>query len=221
MTRFSDRHEAGAALGEALKKLDLHDPVVFALPRGGAPVAAAVARILDAPFDFILVRKLGAPGNEELAVGAVADGDDPGVVLNRRVVKELGVSETFIERAKSGALREIARRRRLFRDILPAQDVKGRAAIIVDDGLATGATMEAAILSARKAGARMVVVAVPVAPAEAAARFGNLADRFVCLATPSPFYAVGAYYEDFRQLTDDDMIAILRDVARGKKPDRE
>lgn len=218
MTRFSDRYEAGAALGDALKKLRLHDPVVFALPRGGAPVAAAVARILDAPFDFILVRKLGAPGYEELAIGAVADGDEPGVVLNRKVIKELGVGEAYTERATSDALREIARRRRIFRAILPAQDVKGRTAIIVDDGLATGATMEAAILSARKAGAREVIVAVPVAPAEAAQRFENLADGFVCLAAPSPFYAVGAYYEDFRQLSDDDMVSILREFSRQRSP---
>jgi predicted phosphoribosyltransferase len=190
---------------------------VLALPRGGVPVAAAVARILDAPFDFILVRKLGAPGFEELAIGAVAEGEDPGVVLNRNVIKELGVGEAYVERATSDALREISRRRRLFRAILPAQDVKGRTAIIVDDGLATGATMEAAIISARRGGAQKVVAAVPVAPADAAAKFEILADHFVTLAAPATFAAVGAYYDDFRQLADADVIAVFREFSKRRQ----
>lgn len=214
MEKFKDRCEAGAMLGEALARMKLDDPVVYALPRGGAPVGAAVAKALDAPFDFILVRKLGAPGFEELAIGAVADGAEPATILHEDQIRDLGVSEEYIREAERTASAEIERRRELFRARLPAQNPAGRTAVIVDDGLATGATMEAAVKAMRKAGARRIVVAVPVAPRDLARRFRERADDLVCLATPAPFFAVGAHYGDFRQLTDNDVLRLLEGVDR-------
>lgn len=214
MEKFRDRHEAGEKLGEALARMKLDDPVVYALPRGGAPVGAAVARALDAPFDVILVRKLGAPGFEELAIGAVADGAEPAIILHDDQIRDLGVKETYIREAERIAFAEIERRRKLFRARLPAQNAAGRTAVIVDDGLATGATMEAAIKSMRTVGARRVIVAVPVAPRDLAWKFRELADDLVCLATPAPFFAVGAHYEDFRQLTDADILRLLEGIDK-------
>ncbi len=219
MEKFKDRSEAGEMLERALARIALGDPVIYALPRGGAPVGAAVARALDAPFDFILVRKLGAPGFEELAIGAVADGGEPATVLHENMIRDLGVSEKYIREAESAAIAEIDRRRSLFRAMLPAQSAAGRTAVIVDDGLATGATMEAAVKSMRAAGARRIVVAVPVAPRDLARKFRERADDFVCLATPASFYAVGAHYEDFRQLTDADILCLLEGIgADGRFP---
>lgn len=214
MRRFRDREEAGEELGELLLRMSLDDPVVYALPRGGAPVAAAVAETLNAPFDVIIVRKIGAPGFEELAIGAVADGAEPVVVIHDHAVEELGVSDDYIARAKNTALAEIERRRKLYRDRLPVQRAAGRTAILVDDGLATGSTMEAAVLAVRKGRARRIVIAVPVAPRDVAARMRALADDFVCLSFPSPFIAVGACYDDFRQLTDADMSALISRVGK-------
>lgn len=209
MERFRDRTEAGEILGKALVEANLADPVVFALPRGGAPVGAEVAKALGAPFDLILVRKLGAPGHEELAIGAVADGTAPVTVIHEDVVRELGVSESYIREKTAEALAEIERRRALFRTKLPAQQAAGRTAVIVDDGLATGATMEAAIKSVRNAGARRIVVAVPVAPPDLAEKIRQSVDSFICLSTPSPFYAVGGHYRNFRQLSDEDVLRLL------------
>lgn len=211
---FEDRHAAGKALAGRLRDYSKPAPIVFALPRGGIPVAAAVAEALDTPLDVILVRKLGAPGHDELAIGAIVDGGSPTIVLYKDAVDETGASEGFIEAAKSAALSEIERRRRIFLgDASPASPA-GRNIIIIDDGLATGATMEAAIDAMRKVGASHITVAVPVAPAEAAARFRRLADDFICLETPSMFWAVGQQYRNFRQLTDADVVAILKDAAR-------
>lgn len=214
MEKFRDRHEAGELLGEALARMKLDDPVVYALPRGGAPVGAAVARALDAPFDFILVRKLGAPGFEELAIGAVADGGERVTILHAEAIRDLGVKESYIREAERTAFAEIDRRRKLFRARLPAQSAAGRTAVIVDDGLATGATMEAAIKSMRDAGARRVIVAVPVAPRDLAQKFRERADDLVCLATPAPFFAVGVHYEEFRQLKDADVLRLLEGIDK-------
>lgn len=213
---FADREAAGAMLAKRLLHFSSDNPIVYALPRGGLPVAAAVADALGAPLDVILVRKLGAPGHAELAIGAIVDGAAPGIVLHRALIDDLGVSEEFLEAARSAALREIERRRAVFlRDRKPVPP-KDRDVIIVDDGLATGATMEAAVEAMRKAGAKRVIVAVPVAPIDAAERFRKLADEFVCLETPALFWSVGNQYRSFPQLTDSDVVDILNRSASSR-----
>lgn len=213
MAEFRNRSEAGKSLAEALSRKGVADAVVYALPRGGVPVAAEVARALKAPLDVILVRKLGAPGQPELAIGAVADGDLPTTVLNSAIVAELAIAPETIRRLSAAAFAEIERRRRVFRAAAAAISPVGRTAIIVDDGLATGATMEVAVKSLRQAGARRIVVALPVAPRDAVSRLKMIADDVVCLLAPAPFHSVGAYYQDFAQLTDADVVDALRASA--------
>ena len=213
MAEFRNRSEAGRALAAALAHKGVADAVVYALPRGGVPVAAEVARALKAPLDVILVRKLGAPGQPELAIGAVADGNNPTTVLNDAIVRELAIAPETIRRISAAAFAEIERRRRVFRAAAAAISPVGGTAIIVDDGLATGATMEVAVKSLRKAGARRIVVALPVAPRDAVSRLETIADDVVCLLTPAPFHSVGAHYEDFAQLTDADVMDALRASA--------
>ncbi|MEX0644295.1 MAG: phosphoribosyltransferase family protein [Parvularculaceae bacterium] len=212
---FRDREEAGEALAAALKGFERLDPVVYALPRGGVPVAAKVASKLGAPLDLILVRKLGAPSHSELAIGALVDGAAPTTILHDDVIRALRVPSDYIEAAKAAALVETERRRALFSAGRKPLSPKGRNVIIIDDGLATGATMEAAVAAVRKAGAKRVVVAVPVAPAEAAIKFHALADDFVCIETPPTFWAVGAHYRNFPQLEDKDVLDILSGFDAG------
>lgn len=207
---FDDRRQAGEKLASALLDLKSPDPVVYALPRGGLPVAAAVAERLAAPLDIILVRKLGAPRHKELAIGAVVDGPAPTVVLHRDIISELGVSQDYIDEARKEALSEIERRRKLYVGGREPISPSGRNVIIVDDGLATGATMETAVKAMRSAGAGRIIVAVPTAPADTAAKFRRLADDFVCLETPEPFWSVGGQYRSFPQLKDDDVVEILK-----------
>lgn len=217
---FHDREHAGAALASALQGFERHDPVVYALPRGGVPVAAAVARRLGAPLDLILVRKLGAPHHPELAIGALVDGAAPTTILHEEVIRALGVGQDYLKAAESAALAETERRRAIFfRERTPVSP-RGRNVIIVDDGLATGATMEAAVKAMRQAGAKRVIVAVPVAPAETAAKFRDLADDFICVETPTSFWAVGAHYRDFPQLTDADVVQILSAFEEGADDER-
>ncbi len=210
MKRFLDRAEAGRLLADVVARLKLQDPIVYALPRGGVPVAVEVARALKAPLDLIFVRKLGAPGQAELAMGAVVDGLAPVTILNDDVVRALGVDDATIRAATRRALQEIERRRSVFAGALSPLNVAGRCAVIVDDGIATGATMEVSLKALRQAGAKHIVVAAPVMPPEAFDQFKALADDVACLATPTPFYAVGAHYADFRQLDDEDVIAALK-----------
>lgn len=213
---FRDRREAGEALAERLRGLKNPDNVVYALPRGGVPVAAVVAAQLEAPLDLILVRKLSAPGHSEFAIGAVVDGAAPTLILHTEAVRDVGADDAYIERAKAESLAEIERRRAVFFGAGRPLSPKGRIAILVDDGLATGATMEAAVEAMRRAGARRVIVAAPVAPPDAASRFRALADDFICLETPSPFRSVGSQYESFPQLTDEDVVKTLK--AFGPPP---
>ncbi len=219
---FESRAQAGEILGAALGGFAKLDPIVYALARGGAPVAAAVAEKINSPLDLILVRKLGAPFQPELAIGAVADGGAPASVLHKDRIDELGVGDEYLKKAEAEAFAEIERRRAVFfkrhKPVPPA----GRNVILVDDGLATGATMEAAIKAMRAAGAKRVIVAVPVAPADAAEKFRALADDFVCVETPSPFWAVGNHYQAFPQLSDSDVVEILAEFERrrGAKNDR-
>lgn len=206
---FSDRAEAGRRLAQALAAHGLEDVIVYALPRGGVPVAAEIASALRAPLDLALVRKIGAPGNPELAAAAVVDGQRPQVVRNEAIIQATGASEAYLAREVGRELAEIERRRRLYFRGARHPDPRGRTAIVVDDGLATGATARAAIHALRQRGAARVILAVPVAPPDTAADMLSEVDELVCLAQPSPFFGVGAFYEDFHQLSDDEVLMLL------------
>jgi putative phosphoribosyl transferase len=212
--RFTDRHEAGRRLAERLLPLKTQRPVVLALPRGGVPVGFEIARALAAPLDLVLVRKIGAPQQQELAVGAVADGGQPELVTDERLIGLLGVSAEYLETAKAAALTEIERRRRAYFGDHPPVDLGNRTAIVVDDGIATGATMLAALRATRRRQPARLVLAVPVAPRDTLRRMRGEVDEVVCLDTPADFHAVGQFYQRFPQLRDDEVIALL-DQARA------
>jgi putative phosphoribosyl transferase len=212
---FDDRRDAGRRLGRRLQELRLPDPLVLALPRGGVAVGAEVARLLGAPLDVVLVRKIGAPWHEELAAGAVVDGDQPMLVVNHDVVRGYGIDDSYLEAQKARQLEEIERRRRLYLGGRPRAEVAGRTAIVVDDGIATGATVRAALHAVRRASPRELVLAVPVASPEVLARLESEADRIVCLHAPDDLMAVGQYYRDFRQVEDDEVVAMLEETAGG------
>lgn len=207
---FQNRREAGRLLGEELQKRHLQRPVVLGLPRGGVPVADEVARVLGAPLDIIVARKLGAPLSPELAMGAVVDGDKPEVVLNPEVVRAFGVSRDDINAQVTRELEEIRRRQAAYREGRPPAPVEGRTAVLVDDGIATGASTRAAIRGVRRKSPERVILAVPVAPASAQAELGREVDDFVCLDMPEPFVAVGIHYENFYQVPDEEVIEVLR-----------
>jgi predicted phosphoribosyltransferase len=205
---FADRAEAGRMLGEALSVYaGRTDVLVLALPRGGVPVAYEIARMLAVPLDIWLVRKLGAPGQEELAMGAVAGTDT--LVLNQEIIKLLNIDEASIDAAITRERTELERRNKLYRRGMPAPDIQGKTIILVDDGLATGATMRAAIVSLRDAGAARIVVAVPVGTISACRKIRQEADDLVCLYTPEPFFGVGQWYDNFMQTPDEEVLALL------------
>ena len=208
--RFRDREEAGRLLAGRLAHLKEMDPVVLALPRGGVPVALPIAEALAAPLDLLLVRKIGAPWHEEFGIGAVVDGDQPETVVDERTVESLGIPRDYIERAAARELREIERRRALYLRGRRPVELAGRTAVVVDDGIATGGTVRAALQALARSGRlRRVVLAAPVAPADTAAALRALCDEAVFLDTPEDFGAVGYYYDDFRQLSDEEVIALL------------
>lgn len=206
---FRDRTEAGERLAEKLKALDLADPVVLALPRGGVPVALPIAAALNAPLDLLLVRKIGTPGNPELAAGAVVEGAEP--VYNRNIMAFEGLSEESLAPVVAEKRSEIAARRKAWLTGRAPVPREGKTLIVVDDGIATGATVRAALTALAGAGAEAVVLAVPVAPSETLASLAPLCDRIVCLETPVFFGAVGAHYARFEQVPD---AAVAAMVAR-------
>ena len=214
--RFAGRTEAGRLLAARIAALRLRNPVVYALPRGGVPVAAEVADALHAPLDLVLVRKIGAPGQPELALGAVVDGDAPETVLNPEIMEVTGATDAFIEAARRRELAEIERRRLRYLAGHPRIDPAGREAVVVDDGIATGATARAALHALRRRGAARLVLATPVAPAETLKALRGEADEIVCLFQPAPFFGIGAFYRDFHQLADDEVIGLL--AARSRPP---
>lgn len=211
---FTDRHEAGRRLAERLLALKDKNPVVLALPRGGVPVGFEIARALAAPLDLVLVRKIGAPFQEELAVGAIADGEHPELVTDPQLVAHLDISPEYLEEAKSAALEEIERRRRVYFGDRQPVEIAGRTAIVVDDGIATGATMLAALRATRRRRPARLVLAVPVAPRHTLKKLRQEVDETVCLDTPADFFAVGQFYRQFPQLRDEEVIALL-DQARA------
>lgn len=215
--KFRDRQEAGRVLAERLRSYaGRDDVVVLALPRGGVPVGFEVARELDAPLDVFVVRKLGVPGQEELAMGAIASG---GVrVLNREVVGSMGITERMVDAVAERELEELERRETLYRGRAEMPAVEGKVVMLVDDGLATGSTMRAAAAAVRRLGPSRVVIAVPVGATSTCREMEESADEVVCAATPEPFYAVGLWYENFDQTTDDEVRELLeraRSFAAG------
>ena len=209
MTRiFTDRREAGRALAEALETFGLADPIVLALPRGGVPVGYEVAKAFGAPLDVLFVRKIGAPGHEEYGIGALVDGSSPQIVIDRDAARQVGASTQYIQRQVARQLTEIERRRGLYRTG-PAAELRGRTVIVVDDGIATGGTVRAALQALAQSAAARVVLAVPVAPREILPALRELCDDVVCLTTPVPFHAVGTHYLDFTQTTDEEVIQLL------------
>lgn len=207
-SRFNDRSDAGRELAQRLAKYAGRDDlVVLGLPRGGVPVAFEVARALGAPLDVFLVRKLGVPGHEELAMGAIASGGTR--VLNEDVVSAAGVDREQIEQVAARELEQLRRQELVYRGDKPPLGVRGRVAILVDDGLATGATMRAAVMALRDRGAGAIVVAVPIAPPETCEALSREVDEVVCAHTPDPFTAVGIWYRDFTPVGDEQVRELL------------
>jgi predicted phosphoribosyltransferase len=217
---FRDRSDAGRVLaGKLSRYADRPEVLVLALPRGGVPVAFEVAQALHSQLDVFLVRKLGMPGREELAIGAIASG---GVrVVNEDVVRSLNVPAETIESTAVQEQRELERREREYRDNRPPLDVRGRTIILVDDGLATGSTMRAAVAALRRQHPARIIVAVPVGALETCVELETVADEVICARTPEPFYAVGLWYRDFSQTTDDEVRDLIRQGADTKAPIHE
>lgn len=211
---FDDRTDAGRRLAERLAGRGFERPIVYALPRGGVPVAIEVARALKAPLDLVLVRKLGVPFQPELAFGAVVDGADPEAVLNEDVVRSARLTEEQIETIKTEEVAEIERRRALYFKGRERPDPAGRDVLVVDDGIATGATAKAAIHALKRQGAARVILAVPVAPPETLREMESEANEVVCLEAPDFFRGVGAWYRDFRQLHDAEVTRLLDQAAQ-------
>jgi putative phosphoribosyl transferase len=214
---FADRSEAGRMLARVLARKDLADPVVLALPRGGVPVATEIARRLVAPLDVVLVRKIGVPYQRELAAAAVVNGGAAEIVTNDDVMALADLSRADIERLARRELTEIERRRQTYLQGRERVPLEGRTLILVDDGIATGASVRAALVALRRRRPRALVLAVPVAPADTIAALRPEVDDVVCLRTPEPFVAIGLYYRDFHQLSDEDVMRALRQQG-GARP---
>jgi putative phosphoribosyl transferase len=219
MLPFANRREAGQRLAQALRAYAGRDLLVLALPRGGVPVAFEVAKALKAELEVMVVRKLGVPYQEELAMGALASGGAR--VLNHEVIANLGLSEDVIEEVTRREEQELARRERAYRGDRPFPKVKGRTVILVDDGLATGATMRAAVAALKTLEPAAIVVAVPVAPPDTAAKLREEVDDLVCLATPENFYAVGQWYVDFSQTSDEEVRELLAKARQSRQSNEE
>jgi predicted phosphoribosyltransferase len=209
MMMFRDRSDAGRRLAKALSKYKGTNTVVLALPRGGVPVAAKVAEALNAPLDLVLVRKIGVPAQPELAMGAVVDGAAPIVVRNDEVIELSGVTAGEFDEARARELAEIERRRQLYIGQRARAEIAGHVVIVIDDGIATGATMRAALQAIRKRKPKELVLAVPVAPPDAVRLLRQEVDNLLCLETPELFGAIGYFYRDFRQVSDREVVEIL------------
>jgi putative phosphoribosyl transferase len=209
MPMFRDRKDAGERLAAQLLHLKERLPVVLALPRGGVAIGSAIARRLGAPLDIVLVRKIGVPWQPELALGAVADGGTPEIFIDERMVKALDIPPDYVREETARHLAEIERRRQSYCAGRAPVEIGGRTAIVVDDGIATGATMRVALRAVRRQGPAWLVLAAPVAAAETLAALAGEADETVCVAAPQGLGAIGFYYEDFHQMSDDEVTALL------------
>jgi putative phosphoribosyl transferase len=209
---FADRTQAGRLLAQKVLALKVVDPIVLALPRGGVPVAAEVANALHAPLDLLLVRKIGAPAHRELAVAAVAEGPHAQVVIDHETLRMTGATKAYVDREAKAELREIVRRRTAYLHDRAALPVEGKTAIVVDDGIATGTTVRAALQALRRRNPARLVLAIPVASPDIVAALRVEVDDLVCLSQPSYFHAVGAHYADFHQVSDEEVIRILDEV---------
>lgn len=214
MALFTDRDEAGRLLGQRLLALSLDEPVVLALPRGGVPVGAAVAEALQAPLDLLMVRKIGAPGQPELAVASVVDGAAARLVVDEKMLHRCGADLAYVQSRAAQELKEIERRRRLYLHGRRPVPLAGKCVVLVDDGMATGTTVRAALESLRSARPSRLVLAVPVAPPDTVASLSGELDDLVCLSQPAYFDAVGSHYQDFHQVEDDEVIALLDAAQR-------
>lgn len=210
---FKDRRAAGRALAERfVQGVDLDDAIVLALPRGGVPVAFEVAKALQLPLDVLIVRKLGIPGHEEFAMGAITTAGIE--FLDQQLIQELHIKPEAIANVRAAQTKELQRREHVYRDDRPLPQLQGRTVFLIDDGLATGATMRVAVAAVRKQGARKIILAVPVAPKDTLEKFIPLVDEIVCLATPQPFSAVGQWYENFNQTRDEEVHQLLSSAWR-------
>ncbi|MBA1158805.1 phosphoribosyltransferase [Microvirga mediterraneensis] len=212
---FANRSDAGRRLAAALQKYQDQDPVVLALPRGGVPVAAEVAAALGAPLDLVIVRKIGVPSQPELAMGAVVDGETPIVVRNEDVIRLSGIEDRKFKSLCDSEIAEIERRRRRYLGHRERAVVTGRTVIVIDDGIATGATTRAALQGIRRRTPRQLVLAIPVAPSDTLAKLRNEVDDLICLEEHEFFGAIGFYYANFRQVSDEEVIGILNRLPAG------
>ena len=210
---FKDREDAGRRLAAELLAYREQRPVVLALPRGGVPVGFEIAKALNAPLDVVLVRKIGAPWMPELAVGAIAEGEPIEKIIERETVAELGVPQKYLDEEIARQTSEIERRQQLYRKTRPRSDIKGCTTIVVDDGIATGATMRAALRAVRREGPSKLVLAVPVAPASTLAKLRSEVSDIVCLSSPEDFGAISVFYADFHQVDDAVVIELLAQAA--------
>lgn len=209
---FDNRRQAGQLLAQRLTHLAAKHPIILALPRGGVPVAFEVAKVLQAPLDLLFVRKIGAPGREEFGIGAVMDGDQPQLVLNDDIIRHIAPDQGGVLAEIQRQLAEIRRRRLAYGSSCPGLPIAGRTVVIVDDGIATGSTMKAALRGARTHGADWLVLAVPVAPPSTIAELEPECDEVVCLIMPERLGAVGAFYGDFTQTDDDEVVSLLHEA---------
>ncbi len=217
MQIFAGRDDAGRQLGKVLVQLELDHPLVYALPRGGVPVALEVAKMLGAPLDLLLVRKIGAPGNPEVALGAIVEGANSEVVINEDVRRLSGADDAYLDKAIADQKAELARRKEIYLGDRPRANPAGRTGVVVDDGLATGATMKAALIGLKRNNPARIVAALPVAPKTALDAISDYADDVICLHPAETFRGVGAFYRDFHQLSDAETVALL-DLARSATP---
>lgn len=209
MKMFSNRVAAGKALALAVVKKNYADPVVLALPRGGVPIGVEVARSLKAPLDLIMVRKIGVPRQPEVAAAAVVNGDAPKIVVNEQIAKIAGLNKADLDRLAKTQLAEIMRRRSIYLKGRTQVPIEGRTAIIVDDGIATGATVKASLIAAKSRKPAKLVLAVPLAPTDTLEELRSMVDEIICLEAPDPFYAIGNHYADFRQVPDEEVVRVL------------
>ncbi len=208
---FRDREDAARRLAAHLSRLKLDDPLVLAIPRGGVVTGAVLADALNAELDVVLARKLRAPYQPEMAIGAIAENGE--AYMNREAAESVGMPEEYLEQEKYYQMGVISRRKQLVRRMRPAAAIRGRSVILTDDGIATGATMKAAAEMVRRQGPRELIIAVPVAPADTLSEFDELCDKLVCLTAAQNFWSVGQFYDDFPAVDDDEMLAILRRFA--------